>query len=179
MTEPDLSSFPKSLLPEQLTDQQRRLIQIGMLFGEMQQELQTLTERYVAPYGLSVMAWHALSKIEVLGDDATLTAIGERIMASPSTMTGIAARLERAGLVVRTVAPRDQRASILSLTDEGRRIQRAIFTRYFQDLSEAVERVDVHLLDDVLKAFQGILAGLHTLLDREPDDPGSTMPSKT
>jgi DNA-binding MarR family transcriptional regulator len=148
-----------------------------MLFGEMQQELQTLTERYVAPYGLSVMAWHALSKIEVLGDGATLTAIGERIMASPSTMTGIAARLERAGLVVRAVSPRDQRASILSLTDEGRRIQRAIFSRYFSDLSEAVECVDVHLLDDVLRAFQAILAGLHTLLEREPDEASRAEPS--
>ena len=165
MTEPELSSIPQSLLPAQLTEQQRRLLQIGVLFGQLQQDLQALTERYVAPFGLSVMAWHALSKIEALGDEATLTAIGERIMASPSTMTGIATRLERAGLVIRSVSPRDQRAFILSLTDEGRRIQRAIFTRYFNDISQALETVGVDKLDVVLDVFRGISDGLHSLLN--------------
>ena len=164
MASTELPIISPSLLPEHLSDQQRRLIEIGALFEQMQRDLTALVERYVAPYGLSVLAWHALSKIETLGDRATLSAIGERIMASPSTMTGIAARLERAGLVARQASPRDQRAVILTLTDEGRRIQREIFTRFFEDLSRTAEGFEPDRLEDIIHAFRRILDGLHRLL---------------
>jgi DNA-binding MarR family transcriptional regulator len=158
------SSFLHSRPEATLSEHQRRLLHLARLFEQIERSIPELLERYVAPHGLSVLAWQALDKIGPLGENATIGAIGERIMVSPSTMTGIAARLEQAGLVVRRVSERDQRAYVLELTDKGRETVETISVRFFDDLSRALESIDVERLDEMVAAFAEMVEIVQRLL---------------
>ena len=161
------SSFLQSRPEESLSEHQRRLLRLARLFEQVERSIPDLLERYVAPHGLSLLAWQALDKVGPLGESATLGAIGESIMVSPSTMTGIASRLEQGGFVVRRVSARDQRAYVLELTGKGRETVETISVRFFEDLSRALEPIGVDRLDEMIVAFADIGEIVQGLL-REP-----------
>lgn len=155
---------------EDLSERERRVLQLARLFEQTQRGIPAVIERYVMPYGLSVLAWQALEKIGPLGENATLSAIGNLIMVPPSTMTGIAARLEQAGLVVRRTPADDQRASVLCLTSRGQVTVEAISTQIFADLMRLVETMDIEELDGFLHTFQRIMEIIQHLVG-EPVPP--------
>jgi MarR family transcriptional regulator, organic hydroperoxide resistance regulator len=72
----------------------------------------------------------------------------------PSTLTGILQRLGRAGLIARTPDPADGRRAMLTLTDEGRRLDRRQ-----GGTVEAVVR------DAIAKVSREELAGARRLLE--------------
>lgn len=159
-----LPEFFSSTPDQAISDHHQRLLDLGRLFEQTQRSIPLVIERYVAPHGLSVLAWQALEKVESLGEDSTLSAIGECVMASPSTMTGIAARLEHAGLVIRKTPDGDHRAFVLQLTERGRETVEAVSTQFLDDLKRVVEGIDVEELDAFLRAFQRIVEILQHLL---------------
>jgi len=56
-----------------------------------------------------------------------------RLACDASNVTGLTDRLEARGLVERRAAPGDRRVKVLALTNEGERVQRALWERLMTD----------------------------------------------
>lgn len=56
-----------------------------------------------------------------------------RLACDASNVTGLTDRLEARGLVERRASPGDRRVKVLALTDEGQRVQRALWERLMTD----------------------------------------------
>jgi DNA-binding MarR family transcriptional regulator len=56
-----------------------------------------------------------------------------RLGCDSSNVTGLTDRLEDRGLVERRPAPGDRRVKVLALTDDGERVQRALWERLMTD----------------------------------------------
>jgi DNA-binding MarR family transcriptional regulator len=56
-----------------------------------------------------------------------------RLSCDASNVTGLTDRLEARGLVERRPSPGDRRVKVLALTDEGQRVQRALWERLMTD----------------------------------------------
>ena len=150
--------------PEHLNETQQKLLELSGLFKHLELLLPGIIERYAAPYGLTVLAFRALSEAELLGGRATLTAIGERIMAPPSSMTGVAARLEQAGFVERHPSPSDRRSAILEPTPEGTQVLATIHQEMMAHMNEALGDISTDDLDVVIRTFNSVIRGLAQLL---------------
>lgn len=141
----------------QLTPEQQELLGIVELFETVHRQIPQILDLHIAPYHLSDLAWTALKSIEDFGSGATLTAIGERIEASPSTMTGIANRLEQLGYVERRPSPRDRRAAILTYTDRGKDVMDEIAGALLQSIERVTEDLGQEGIETIRNAFLRIL----------------------
>ena len=59
--------------------------------------------------------------------------LAERLACDASNVTGLADRLEARGLLERRPSPGDRRVKVLALTEEGERVQRALWERLMTD----------------------------------------------
>ena len=75
-----------------------------------------LVERHQLP-----LAWYdVLVQLHGAGGEATMGALAERLLISPSTCTRVVERMTTAGLVERRVGEADHRVRIAALTSAGR-----------------------------------------------------------
>jgi MarR family transcriptional regulator, organic hydroperoxide resistance regulator len=79
----------------------------------------------------------------------------------PSTLTGILERLGRAGFITRTADPKDGRRAVITLTDEGRRLDRRQAGTVEAEVREAVSVA----APDEVAAARRLLARIAALLD--------------
>jgi DNA-binding MarR family transcriptional regulator len=143
-------------------------------------EIPHLLDLHIAPYRLSELAWHALKSIEEFGAGATLTAIGERIEASPSTMTGIANRLEQLGYVERRPSPHDRRAAILTCTERGKEVMDEIDSALLESIERMTEDLGREEIQAITRAFRRIL-DVTSMLTRggSPSRTGRVAPGRS
>ncbi len=154
-----------------LTPQQQELLGIVELFETVHRQIPQILDLHLAPYNLSDLAWTALKSIEDFGSGATLTAIGERIEASPSTMTGIANRLEQLGYVERHPSPHDRRAAILTYTDRGKEVMDDIAGALLRSIEQATEDLGQEGIATIQNAFIRILEITSKLSKQRPPTP--------
>ena len=101
------------------------------------------TNKVTAPFGLSAAGRQALAILEGAPGPLTPTVIAQRLFVTTASTTSLLDTLERRELIVRTPDPDDRRKTLVSLTDEGRRLVDeflpqvvALQTAAFADLSE-------------------------------------------
>jgi len=80
-----------------------------------------------------------------------------RLSCDASNVTGLADRLESRGLVERGPSPGDRRVKVLTLTDEGQRVQRALWERLMTDspVTTGLSRQQQQLLLSMLQQLTG------------------------
>ncbi|WP_116952932.1 MarR family winged helix-turn-helix transcriptional regulator [Jiangella endophytica] len=83
-------------------------------------ELPVLAERGVSMWGYSVLT--ALDRTPI----RTQAALAEAIGADKTRIIGTLDELQGAGLISRTPDPGDRRVRLLAITDDGRRVRRAV-----------------------------------------------------
>ena len=80
-----------------------------------------------------------------------------RLACDASNVTGLTDRLEARGLVERRAAPGDRRVKVLALTDEGERVQRALWERLMAEspVTAGLDRADQRVLLGLLQRVAG------------------------
>jgi len=80
-----------------------------------------------------------------------------RLACDASNVTGLTARLEARRLVERRAAPGDRRVKVLALTDEGERVQQALWKRLMTDspVASGLDREDQRVLLGLLQRVVG------------------------
>ena len=80
-----------------------------------------------------------------------------RLACDASNVTGPTDRLEARGLVERRAAPGDRRVKVLALTNEGERVQRALWERLMTDspVAAGLDREDQRVLLMLLQRVAG------------------------
>jgi DNA-binding MarR family transcriptional regulator len=104
-------------------------------------ELPILAEHDVTMWGYVVL--NALDSNPESGPVRTQAALAETIGADKTRIIGTLDALQEAGLITRTPDPADRRVRLLAITDEGRRVRRAV-----RDDIQAGERRFLDLLPE-------------------------------
>ncbi len=118
-------------------------------------ELPVLAAHDVSMWGYSVLT--ALDE----GPVRTQAALAEAIGADKTRIIGTLDELQAAGLISRTPDPDDRRARLLSITDKGRRVRRAVKT----DIHQAEDRLLAVLTPADRRAFLRSLEALSAARD--------------
>ncbi|WP_188194579.1 MarR family winged helix-turn-helix transcriptional regulator [Nonomuraea sp. SYSU D8015] len=90
----------------------------GSLLVQVGRELNTETERRLAPLGLTVQ--QAALLLHAARGDVTPSLLKSRLGTDTAGMTRLLDRLEAKGLLRRARHPEDRRSIVIELTDEGR-----------------------------------------------------------
>ncbi|HZI96210.1 MAG TPA: MarR family transcriptional regulator [Actinomycetales bacterium] len=113
-------------------------------------------EAVLRPLGVTFARYEVLMLLHFSRSDALpMTIIGARLQVHPTSVTNAVDRLERAGLVARRPHPSDGRTTLVSLTDDGRRLALDATDR----LNAAVFRAP-GMPDGDLAVLVDVLAGL-------------------
>lgn len=81
--------------------------------------------------------------------------LGKKAGLEPSTMTGLIDRMERSGIVERRDYPNDRRAQLISLTDKGIEIQKAVLnvlTNTLDKVFNGIAERNIGQMKEVLKS---------------------------
>lgn len=119
--------------------------------------------RQEATMGLSPSQTAALATIDRHGP-VTPSELADLERVQRPTVARLLARLEDAGLVVRAPDPADRRSSLITITDEGRELLRAVRTRKDAYLAQRLRGLDA----DDLATLERAAAILERMLEEEP-----------
>lgn len=126
------------------------------------QSFLALSERMRRHYGTRVAEFeltppqaHLLR--ELASGPRPMGELAERLACDASNITGLTDRLEARGLVERQPSPGDRRVKVLSLTDEGGRVQHAVWKRLMTDspVSDGLSREEQRTLLAMLQRAAG------------------------
>jgi len=104
----------------------------------------TLMRRFAArPYwdGASMREYDVLYTLAKCGRPQRLSDIANHVLLSQGALSRLVDRLVARGLVARCTDPADARAVHLSLTDEGRTVQRRIGRAHARDVADALSHL--------------------------------------
>lgn len=101
------------------------LFELGLLIKALQRELERQANETMEPLGLTAAQADALAVIGQAGS-LSLRELGELVIAEGGHPSRLVDRLVDAGLVERATAGEDRRRVELSLTADGRRMQRRV-----------------------------------------------------
>jgi MarR family 2-MHQ and catechol resistance regulon transcriptional repressor len=93
--------------------------------------------RSIADTGLCASDFGVLEALLHKGP-TPVSELGRQVLLTSGSMTAAVDRLADRGLVVRGADPDDRRVRVVALTNEGRRVIRAAFTRHADDLETIV-----------------------------------------
>lgn len=120
----------------------------------------------LAAHGVSMWGYSVLSTLHTLGQMRSQAALAEAIGADKTRIIGTLDELQDAELITRTPDPDDRRVRLLSLTDEGQRVQRAVKA----GIREREERLLATLPPADRDGFVRALEVLSALTTAEIDD---------
>ena len=101
------------------------LLEFGLLVKAIQRELERQTNDAMRPLGLTGPQADALSVIAQAGPLA-LKDVGDLLIAEAGHPSRLVDRLVESGLVERRAADDDRRRVVLSVTDQGRRLEKRV-----------------------------------------------------
>jgi DNA-binding MarR family transcriptional regulator len=119
--------------------------------------------RQEAGAGLSPSQTAALATIDRHGP-LTPSELADHERVQRPTVARLLARLEEDGLVLRAADPSDRRSSLITLSDDGRALLRAVRTRKDAYLARRLRDLD----DDELATLDRAAAILERMLDEDP-----------
>ena len=101
------------------------LLELGLAVKALQRELERQANEAMRPLGVTGAQADVISVIGQAGS-LSLKELGELVIAESGHPSRLVDRLVEAGLVARTAAPDDRRRVELSLTPEGRRLEKRV-----------------------------------------------------
>ena len=113
------------------------------------------TAHIAAGYHLTLSQFGVLEALYHLGD-LTVGEVKEKILSSDGTIPVVVNNLERRGLLARRKDPRDKRKSVLSLTQQGKRLISQAYPENEEMIHEAMSvwtKEEKSQLADLLKKF--------------------------
>lgn len=111
---------------------------------------------------VSLREYDVLYVLTTAGGALRLRDLTEQVFLVQSSVSRLVERMESRGLVVRTTPPDDARGTLVTITEEGRRVQREVGARHV----EAIGRyVGLALDDDELRALRRLLERLRAAQD--------------
>ncbi len=124
------------------------------------QRIADYTNDALAPYGLNAAKFNYLMVLFVSpADEMTLSELSRFIHTSNATVTSMVAALERDGLVRRRAHEVDGRSTVVSLTDEGRRLMETAIPVHHANWAAALADLSIaereQLADLVIRAGTG------------------------
>jgi DNA-binding MarR family transcriptional regulator len=119
--------------------------------------------RQEASGGLSPSQTAALATIDRHGP-LTPSELAAHERVQRPTIARLLGRMEEDGLVVRAADPNDRRSALITLSDDGRALLRAVRTRKDAYLAQRLRDVD----DDELATLDRAAAILERMLDEDP-----------
>jgi DNA-binding MarR family transcriptional regulator len=119
--------------------------------------------RQEAGGGLSPSQTAALATIDRHGP-LTPSELAAHERVQRPTIARLLGRMEEDGLVVRAADPNDRRSALITLSDDGRALLRAVRTRKDAYLAQRLRDVD----DDELATLDRAAAILERMLDEDP-----------
>lgn len=93
-------------------------------------------ERDIRTYGMNPTEFAVLELIYNKGEQ-TVQKIGEKVLIASSSITYVVDKLEKKELLLRTPSPEDRRITLVSITEDGRRMMDEIFPSH----SRSVQRI--------------------------------------
>ncbi len=110
-------------------------------------------------HGLSFSQYNALRVLQAMPQgEASLSAVGGRMMVSKHNLSGIAKRLEAGGFVRRREARGDERVRLVALTPKGRRVLGAIAQDQEQNIAHLLAPCSRSQREALLAMLRDILA---------------------
>ncbi|MEV4112656.1 MarR family transcriptional regulator [Nonomuraea sp. NPDC049695] len=131
----------------------------GSLLVQVGRELNTETERRLAPLGLT--AQQAALLLHASRGDSTPSLLKSRLGTDTAGMTRLLDRLETKGLLRRVRHPEDRRSIVIELTDEGRALVPGlppIFGSISHQVFAGFSPEEVAQVTDMLQRILGNLA---------------------
>jgi len=77
--------------------------------------------------------------------------IADKILITSGNMTYVADKLEKKGLLVRKNHKKDRRVTLLTLTEEGKRVMDEAFPKHYEHIKKLLDGLDMHEKDALLK----------------------------
>ncbi|MDC7220272.1 MAG: MarR family transcriptional regulator [Spirochaetales bacterium] len=96
------------------------------------------------------------------------SSLAKKLKMAPSTLTRMAQSLEKKGYVSRHSDEKDQRQTLISLTEEGRKIQKAIQSQF----AEMDEGIFKDFNDEEKQQLRGYLLRIQESITREQEKKG-------
>ena len=110
------------------------------------------------PLGITTQQSAMLHRIKLLGDEATVTNIAQRLHRDVSSVSDMLMRLEKRGLVRRFIYPTDRRQVYVFLTEKGQRLS----DRSRKEPS-IITRIRSQLGEDRIRELNSILRDLYNI----------------
>jgi DNA-binding MarR family transcriptional regulator len=149
------------------TRRQDQINQIESLFRQLTWRGRLRLSHRVEKYGLTVPQFLALTKIDHLGPEATMSEISDALMLPRSSMTSITDRLVEQGLVQRGTLENDRRAVSATITPTGAALVRAIESERTADLTRLLSGLDSNDLEELARLLAHLLGAMDQFA---PDD---------
>jgi DNA-binding MarR family transcriptional regulator len=146
---------------------QDQINQIESLFRQLTWRGRLRLSHRVEKYGLTVPQFLALTKIDHLGPEATMSEISDALMLPRSSMTSITDRLVEQGLVQRGTLENDRRAVSATITPTGAALVRAIESERTADLTRLLSGLDSNDLEELARLLAHLLGAMDQFA---PDD---------
>lgn len=108
--------------------------------------------------GLTIAQFGVLEALYNKGD-LRISEIMEKILTTSGNITVVIKNLEKDGLVKRNLDPKDKRATIISITDEGKKIIEEILPSHLEnivDIFSVLTDEEKLMLRNILKKFKNI-----------------------
>jgi DNA-binding MarR family transcriptional regulator len=138
-------------------------IRLSYVVGRLDRVLRRRLTRMLAPFGLSVPQYTALSVLQRRGSLSNAQ-LARRSLVTPQSMNEVVVALEQRGLIRRDPDPRDLRRAGTELTDEGRRVLAACdaeLTRLEDEMLDGIAPADRRrLLSELEGCVQRLGGGL-------------------
>jgi DNA-binding MarR family transcriptional regulator len=100
--------------------------EVAELLMHAAHQLRRSTQRVFAPLGLTPAQERALRIVTRAGGSVRMGEIASRMGIVPRSATGLVDRLVEAGLVLRAVDPDNRRSVLVTLSEQGQRLQTAM-----------------------------------------------------
>ena len=129
-------------------------ILIGM--HRMINQIDRKTAHIAAEYDLTLSQFGVLEALYHVGD-LTVGEVKEKILSTDGTIPVVVKNLEKRGLLFRKQDPRDRRKSILSLTEQGRKVISEAYPaneRMIQEQMSVWTKEEKMQISDLLRKFR-------------------------
>lgn len=131
---------------------------IGFYLGRTTRTMQNVLRKAFADagYNHTPEQWHILNQLAFI-DVISQQELSDALMKEKATITRLITCMEKKGLLVRMQSKEDKRSNLVVITEEGRKIQKALFeiiisvqNRSVSNFSEAEKNELIRLLDKIV-----------------------------
>jgi DNA-binding MarR family transcriptional regulator len=138
------------------TPKDEKVMPDGRLIYAVSAIMRKVSDRALAPWGLTVAQAPVLTVLREAGKPVMITEVARRLLLETPSVTTMVDRLTERGLVERVKDPKDRRKTLVTLTKKGKQLVESIREpgRQLEDeLFQALEKDERTTLREILQKF--------------------------